>query len=432
MRRLNNLTRQALISCATLATVGALVHGVFGSSPAEAQAAAGTGGSGGGSAAGGSGGLEIPTCASLNFTNAVYLAGSTAVQSVINAIGPKLATATDNPITLVYTSAGSCDGVNTVVGGLKPSGSATFWDATGTSGTCTLASTAIDIGLSDVFPKSCPDITDDLLTGIGDFAGPVQSMNFAVPIAASENSISAAAAFLSIGLGETGGTDWNNPALFAFRNFQSGTETMLAKAIKLSTDKWPASADKGGAGGVLTALKTPKGAVDQTLGILASNQTDDARDTIKRLAFQGYDQACAYYPDSTYASKDKLNVRNGTYAVWGPLHMLAKATDGVPTDPKAKELIDLLTGATTVTGVDIVDLEITANTTPQCAMHVKRTTELGTPAAFTPDVSCSCYFDSKRGEADAKAACTPCSPDTADMDCPDGKKACNHGFCEVN
>jgi ABC-type phosphate transport system substrate-binding protein len=408
MRKLSNL-RRALFSCPTIAALGILAHGVFNNNEAHAQEAP-------------------PTCASLGFTNPVYLAGSTAVQSVINAIGPKLATAA-TPVQLVYTSAGSCDGVNTIVGGLKLSSNASYWDASGTLGTCSLNAQAIDIGLADVFPTSCPDITADALAGIGDFGGPVQSMNFAVPAAASATSISASAAYLTIGLGATGGTDWPKPELYAFRNFQSGTETMIAKAINVPTSKWPAAADKGSAGNVVTALKTPTGPADQTIGILASNQTDDNRDTIKRLAFQGYDQTCAYYPDSSLSSKDKANVRDGTYAIWGPLHMLTKVdTGGVPTDPQAKALLDIMLDKAPVTGVDIVDLEITANTVPQCAMHVQRTSELGAPTAYVPDTSCSCYFDSKRGDA---SACTACTTETAATVCPAGHKACNHGYCEV-
>lgn len=439
MRTLNTLTKKALISCATVATVGILAQGMFGSRSAEAQAAGGSGGSGG-AAAGGSGGdpNQTPTCASRNLANPVFIAGSTAVQTVLDALGPKLATAA-TPLTLAYNSAGSCDGVNSIIGTFKSNAVFTYYDSTGAKKTCSVSDQTIDIGLSDVFPTSCPDVDQAALTkaNVGQYLGPIQSMNFAVPAGASETSISAAAAYLTIGVGKDAGTDWNNPALFAFRNYQSGTETMIATAINLATTKWPGAGvpnmgpDKGGAGAVVSALKTPTGAVDQTLGILASNQCDDNRDTIKRLAYQGYKQTCAYYPDSSYASKDKANVRNGTYEIWGPLHILAKAdASNVPTDAKAKQLIDVLTGATSIDGVDVTTLEITANTTPQCAMHVQRTSEIGTPTAFTPDKSCSCYFDSLRGDADAKAACATLACKT-DADCASDKPACNFGFCEV-
>ena len=77
---------------------------------------------------------------------------------------------------------------------------------------------------------------------------------------------------------------------------------MIAKAINVPTSKWPAAADKGGSGAVVTALSAATTAADQTIGILASNEADNNRDKIKRLAFQGYNQECPFYPDSTYSS----------------------------------------------------------------------------------------------------------------------------------
>jgi hypothetical protein len=416
MRKPNRLTRDVFISCFTLAVVGVVAHSSF-SNVAYAQAT------------GGAGGETTASCTSVGFTNAVYVEGSTAADSVIKALGPALAMATP-PIQIVYVSGGtvgSCDGVDAIVTGATTSANATYWNSTGVTQTCSNANQAVDVGISDVFPTSCPSITSDMLTNVGDFPGPVQSMNFVVPAGATENSISADAAYLTVGLGANGGTPWNNPAGWAFRNFNSGTETMIAAAINVPTAKWPLAADKGGSGAVVTAIGAATTPADATIGILASNQADSNRTTIKRLAFQGYDQTCAYYPDSSYASKDKANVRDGTYKIWGPSHILAKTTVGAATG-QAKALIDVLEGTTVVTGVDIVNLEINANTTPQCAMHVKRTSELGTPVTFTPDTSCGCYFDSIKGDAAAMAACTACTTPTT---CPASAPACNHGFCEV-
>jgi hypothetical protein len=433
MQRLIRVTRKVLISCSTIAAVGMLSHTMI-SNDAAAQAAGGTGGSGGATGSGGNAGTDNPpaSCASLGLSNPVYVEGSTAADSVIKALGPALAMAT-TPLQILYVSGGSigsCDGVDSIVLGTSSSANATYWNAQGAVQTCSLSNQVMDVGISDVFPTSCPSITAGQLTGVGDFPGPVQSMNFVVPVGATQNSISAEAAYLTVGLGATGGTDWNVPADYAFRNFNSGTETMIATAIKVPTSKWPIAADKGGSGAVVTAIGMAKTPADTTIGILASNQADANRSTIKRLAFQAYGESCALYPDSSYASSDKANVRNGTYNIWGPSHILAKTTAGAATG-QAKALIDILEGTTVVPAVDIVNLEILANTTPQCAMTVKRTSEIGTPAPFTPDASCGCYFDSLRGDAAAKAACTACTVATAATDCPAGKTACNHGFCEV-
>lgn len=398
---MRKLLRLAVVSCAAFAALG-LIH--------ERQAAAQT----------------APTCASL--PDPIYVAGSSAIRPLLTTIGAKLATAA-TPSTIVYVSTGSCDGVNTVVTNLKVTAGAKYALANETLADCTLpaAGQPIDVGMSDVFPTSCPDITSALLNGIGDFAGPVQSMNFVVPKAATQTTISAEAAYLTFGLGAAGKTDWDNPDLFAIRNFQSGTETMLAQAINVPTNKWK-GVDKGGSGAVVTAIANATNP-DKTIGILASTEADVAanRLTIKRLAFQPYGETCALYPDSSYASLDKFNVRNGLYQVWGPVHMLAKVNgSNVATNPKAKQLLDILLGNVTVDGVDPVQAEIDNNTVPQCAMNVQRTEELGKPKAFSPVGACDCFFESKTGGA--SASCKQCDDDT---DCSSAAPKCNRGYCEV-
>jgi len=371
---------------------------------------------------------QAVACSSL--PNPIYVAGSSAIRPLLFTLGAKLAADATTPTTIVYVGAsGSCDGVNTIVTGLtvttggkyRPANATSELDCTNTGGQ------AIDVGMSDVFPTSCPDITTALLAGVGDFAGPVQSMNFVVPKAATQTKISAEAAYLTFGLGAAGKTDWDNPALYAIRNFQSGTETMLAHAINVPTNKW-LGMDKGGSGGVITAISGAT-SPEKTIGILASTEADVAanRITIKRLAFQPYGETCALYPDSSFSSTDKFNVRNGLYQVWGPVHMLAKV-DGqnVPTNPKAKQLLDILLGNTEVDGVDPVDEEIKNFTVPQCAMNVERTSELGKPKAYSPAGACDCYFESKTGGA--SASCKTC--DTA-ADCTAAAPKCNRGYCEV-
>lgn len=398
MRKLLRLT---VVSCAAFAALG-LVH--------ERQAAAQT----------------APTCASL--PDPIYVSGSSAIRPLLTTVGSKLAAAA-TPSTIVYISAGSCDGVNTIVTGLKVTAGAKYALPNNTLADCTLPAEgqAIDIGMSDVFPTTCPDITKDLLAGIGDFAGPVQSMNFVVPKAATQTTISAEAAYLTFGLGAAGKTDWDNPDLYAIRNFQSGTESMLAAAINVPTNKFK-GVDKGGSGGVVTAISNATNP-DKTIGLLASTEADVPanRLTVKRLAFQPFGETCALYPDSSFSSLDKFNVRNGLYQVWGPVHMLAKVNgSNVPTNAKAKQLLDILLGNVEVDGVDPVQAAIDNNTVPQCAMNVQRTEELGKPKAYSPEGACDCYFESKTGGA--SDSCKAC---TKDADCTSAAPSCNRGYCEV-
>src|ERR1019366_2413276 len=78
-----------------------------------------------------------------------------------------------------------------------------------------------------------------------------------------------------------------------------------------------------GAGGEATALTTAamKGTADTSAAI--GNLGDQNLVTgVRQLAFQAKGQECAYYPDSTSTALDKINVRQGRYAIWGPLHMI--------------------------------------------------------------------------------------------------------------
>ncbi len=68
--------------------------------------------------------------------------------------------------------------------------------------------------------------------------------------------------------------------------------------------------------------------------------------TIKVLAYQHYGQGCGWLPSSTPNTYDKINVRNGLYALWAPVHFIA-AVDGTgtPTDASAKSFIGYFTGS---------------------------------------------------------------------------------------
>jgi ABC-type phosphate transport system substrate-binding protein len=365
-------------------------------------------------------------------TNPVYISGSSAVKPVLAGLSQTIAATT----TLVYFSNGSCTGVQAILGTAQTASNGTYWVAptvdnpTGET-QCTLAAAqAVDVGVSDVFATTCPGVTQAQVTaaGVGDFdTFFAQVMEFVVPFNSDQTAISAEAAYLTFGLGDQGATPWNNQMLYAIRNNTSGTQAMLGKAIKLDASKWIGT-DKGGSGGVVTAIGTPTGDPKKTIGILSSGEADPATATIKKLAFQGYGQTCAFWADSGVAEKDKKYVRDGHYPVWGPLHVLAKVNaQGVATDAKAKALIDLFAKQDQA----IVDVEINANVVPLCAMNVARTTEVGPMMSVQPTGACGCYFDSKRKTGGAGADCKVCTAATEATDCTGAAKHCNYGFCEV-
>jgi ABC-type phosphate transport system substrate-binding protein len=410
MGKLIKLARRALASSTTIATVGLLAHGLF-SNEAGAQTPP-----------------TPPDCTTL--TNPVYITGSTAVQPVLAGLGKSLAGTT----TVVYiTKNGSCVGVADALGAMQPATTnGVYWLADGTQQSCSLAAPqAIDIGVSDVYATTCPAVTQAQLTAasVGDFDNFfAQTMEFVVPVGSDQTTISAEAAYLTFGLAATGGTPWDTQTALYERNATSGTEAMLAAAIKLDPSKWK-GIDAGGSGAMVTAIGTPTGDPKKTIGILSSGEIDGATSTIKKLAFQGYGQTCAYWPDSAFSEKDKRFMRDGHYQVWGPLHMLAKVNgSGVATNTAAKAVLDLFAAQDKST----VDIEISAHVVPLCAMNVARTSELGPLSSIQPVGSCGCYFDSTQHSSGADADCKVCTVATQATDCTDPSRSkCNYGYCEA-
>ena len=422
MGRIIKLSKRLVASGAMLAGAGVLAQGLF-STPAHAA-------------------VGDPECSSL--AGVVFVSGSSAVKPVLAGLGAKL---TPAGTTIVYVGQGSCVGVNAALGTpLTPAGvpiAGTYWDAaSGATGkTCNIStSQVVDIGVSDVFATSCQTITAAKVAaaGLKDFDTYfAQVMNFVVPGGAGgsdQTAISAEAAYLTFGLGDNGATPWDNAALFAIRDFNSGTQTMLGKAIGLDATKWVGK-NAGGSGTVFNDIKgrinpttNAVGDPKKLIGILASNEADADTTLVKKLAFQATGQTCAYWPDSGVAEKDKAYVRDGHYPVWGPLHLLAKANaQGVPTNASAKVVLDAF-GAQ---DQDILDLEINANVVPLCAMNVTRSEEVGPLSSIQPTGACGCYFDAKRKTGGAGTECKVCTEANAATVCTGARTKCNYGYCEV-
>src|SRR5262249_20232299 len=147
---------------------------------------------------------------------------------------------------------------------------------------------------------------------------------------------------------------------------------------------------------------------------------------------QHYGQSCGYQADAnpTPTAHNKRNVRDGHYAIWGPLHLVTHVNSMtlMPMNPLAKSVIDYLTGEQQApAGLDLIALEAQKHVVPQCAMQVSRTEEVGPMSSFQPPRSCGCYYD-------ALTSGTSCKSCADNGDCkglmPDAPK-CNFGYCEV-
>jgi hypothetical protein len=380
----------------------------------------------------------------------VYIEGANAVGPFIAPLQQALSV-DPNPINLVYIGDGGCVGAgnffNNHAISSKP---APVYYAAQSAGTCTLPATGgpnggppvADIAASDVYAPTCGTLPGGQLpANVADFLGPVQPMVFVVPKASSQVSISASAAYFVFGFGDNSGVaPWTVGASMYRRNASSAVQALLAVAIGVPLTRW-AGVDVGtlaentgpglsGAAAVVNSLELDPNP-EQTIGILAATNLDPTTTThVTTLAYKDFDQSCGYYPDSTSAAHDKANVRDGHYALWGPLHFFTYVdTRGVPLDPNVQRVISFVRGtATPPGGVDLLQVEAQNNLVAPCAMHVTRSTELGPLASFAPTGSCSCYYDFV---ATGKSSCTTC---TRSADCPATAPVCNLslpvGYCE--
>jgi ABC-type phosphate transport system substrate-binding protein len=339
------------------------------------------------------------------FVDPIVLDGSSAAEPLVIAMA-KLLAAQTSPTTLVYAKPGSCVGVTAVQADTTPTGACAlgacvsttveYFDmATSAVVTCTpTAPMHVDVGLSDVWVDTCTGAQP--VASVKDVTGPIEPMLFIVPKASQQAAITAEEAYFAFGFGATGqAMPWTVEANLAIRNPTSGTEQVIAHNINVPAGRWRGM-DKGGSGGVLTAVSTAT-AAEPTIGILGSDVYDANRDKLKALAFQAFHQKGAFFADSTATSFDKRNVRNGHYVNWGYLHMIARVDGNNAMNPQAKRFVDWVTGNTGTGGspapFDITDVIIQGKMVPVCAMKVSRLNEGGAIAPFAPVSDCSTKFE---------------------------------------
>jgi ABC-type phosphate transport system substrate-binding protein len=378
----------------------------------------------------------VPDCSTL--TSPVYVTGSSALKPFLAKAAAKLLP----NITVVYLSAGSCAGVasmTTAPAGTINTAGAVFWDtnAVAVPGGCNLdpAGTTVDIGASDVFAGTCGT---PVAAGVTDTHGPIQIMTMAMPVGATAtNVISAEAAYMVYGFAADTAphtvAPWSDPTAIFQRNGGSGTQNMIATAIKVPAAKWKGGTNAA-SGDVYNSMIAAAGAgkTANTIGILATDYVDLHRDTVKALAYQHYGQTCGYLPDSSATSFDKVNVRDGHYMIWGPLHLYSQGTPSA----SVKKVLDALSlKSDDATNTTMIQTEAKAGDVPDCAMHVSRTSEIGPLASYDPAVGCECKFLFEATGAvpsDCKA-CTDANKATVCTTAAGARgTACNFGYCEAH
>src|SRR5262249_39517901 len=154
------------------------------------------------------------------------------------------------------------------------------------------------------------------------------TMGFVVPKGSSALSISAQAAYFVYGFGAAGrASPWlDDNLIFRRQSVASGTQLLLGTAIGVPATRWVGITEVN-SDDIVGALSAPANA-EAAISILSADVADQHRDVLRLLAYQHFQQTCGYYPDSSAQAVDKLNVRNGHYPLWGPLHLLTRVDAG--------------------------------------------------------------------------------------------------------
>lgn len=377
--------------------------------------------------------------------NPVFLQVGDTQVNLLKRLGRALRDNVDNPITLVWTTNGSCDNVALAFTDGTTSGGTVGWswipstaeDATfnvaGAAKACTVANKKPDIVNSALFVSSCPH--GPVPATLKSTIGPVQAYVLAVPEASTQTAITFEEAYFVFGFGAAGMVSpWNLEAQHFIRPATKSTLLTWALNLTIPANKWhniancttaPATAPCfEGSGGVVTALKNST-MPEAAIGLLGIEVYDAERASLNVLAYKAKDQYFAYYPDSTATSRDKKNVRDGHYTVWSPTEWLQKVNgSGTPINARADYVINLIASreVTPAPNFDPVPILTAVGLVPDCAMRVKRDFDGGDLSLYTPPTSCECKFEALTDVS----SCESCANGES---CASG--VCRAGFCEA-
>jgi len=301
---------------------------------------------------------------------------------------------------------------------------------------CLLGTTPpeVNLGESEIAPDTCG--TTNPSDSVGESLGPILPIIFVVPKLSTQKAISSEAAKQVFGGGGSlanggGGSvaPWVDPKFLFIRGQGTATLRLVANEIGLpfnqfwGTDQGSATTMANNLGNIGTYDEANK-----ALGIIGTDFYDqvDNRNRLKALGFQAAGQSCAYLPDSSLTSRDKINVRDGHYPLWGRIHLFTARSNGAPTSQVAAEFLLLFTSP--ALDSEILAAFITAGWVPPCAMKVSRDTDLGDFTYYDPPpVACGCAFEAQVGVDPLRQECTKC---TLSSDCPQNRPFCNYGYCE--
>lgn len=377
--------------------------------------------------------------------NPIYGAGGSAVTPTLGAVASALAgLPAEERVSIFYWDPGACTGYHSVVDVgtdlATPPAYFKYWDADGTLHQCEAAGDEVlSFAHMGNTPTLCP-ANQPLPNGWGRFVAPVQTINFITHIDSEYDAISVEALYHVYGFGPGAPgrsvAPWTVPEAVFSRPTNSFVHQIAARIVGVPPTGFqiPEENFLSTNGDSVQAVYTwgQESDPSQPLAYVSGSNADQGFDDgqIKTLALQDIDQTCAYLPDSSRQAKDKLNVRNGQYALWTPAWFYAPV-DGTSSDithPDVAKLVRWFDGSLPAPeGVDIVSIIIQSGDIPLCAMRATRPDgDLSAIASYAPDDPCNGYFEfTAEGRTDYQS----CS-DTSECDEAAGEQ-CRYGFCEL-
>jgi len=373
-----------------------------------------------------------PNCSDL--PNTLWLQIGDTQEPLIEYLGQALLNSAVEPMTLVYVTSGSCTNVDAMYNNTPITVTPKYiptqaqmpgWTPAMPAPTCnnTQAGHPIDVANAALFVSTCDPSTPPADVEL--VRGPNQAYALVVPSASSQTAMTAEEAYFVFGFGSQGEAQpWTDESHLFIRTITKSTLLTWAAAIDVPAAKWK-GVQEDTSTEVLNQVAQST-SPEATVGLLGAEIYDANRSSLKELAFQWFGQHHAWWPDSSSASYDKKNLRDGHYAVWSPTVWMTHIDPGtqVPVDPRTEYFINLILAKEQTPAFDTntLDIVIGRGLVPDCAMKVTRSVEAGPLSLYTPDEPCGCYYDSKTGTS----SCATCTDSST---CGGG--TCRFGFCEA-
>lgn len=299
------------------------------------------------------------------------------------------------------------------------------------------------VALSEVAATSCPVFAASPPSGVVDLSGSTGPLGAVSPLAlvtsvqSAQRSIQAGEAYFIYGKGKDANVSpWVDESVQVKRDPRSALAVLFGLRLGLEPSRFRGSLPACNEGGLCVSesdrVISKLGAGDAGLAFMPTAEVERNLSDVKPLAFQALGQRGAFYPDRTYdkkmTSKDKRNVREGRYPLWGHLHVIAKADSNDPKKPiaVAQRLVEILQGGgAAVDGEDALVPLVRNGYVPQCAMSVNRSSDRAALAPYAPPAPCGCWFEATATKS-TNNRCTIC---TDKSQCGTGE--CRLGFCEA-